>query len=220
MGIDIHGLQRPKLRGRLHLSRPRSRRSSGSSLLLQVADSGLAHAAAWVYGSAAVLLYLSSGVYHVFTQSPRAMRVMQRVDHSMIYVLIAGTFTPFGLLVLDGGWRWASLAVMWSGALLGVVLTITAFERYRKLVAALYIVLGWAGLMLLPPLIDRPVLLAWWCSAAASTPWARCCSRSAGPSSRPAGSATTRSGTSSSSPPAPCSTSRTSSWSAGREQRV
>jgi hemolysin III len=113
-----------------------------------------------VYGSAAVLLYLASGSYHVFTHSPRAMRVMQRVDHSMIYVLIAGTFTPFGLLVLEGGWRWAGLAVMWSGALLGVVLTITAYDRYKKLVAALYIVLGWAGLMLLPPLADRPVLFA------------------------------------------------------------
>ena len=159
MGIDIHGLPRPKLRGRLHLAAALAS-VLGLVLLLRVADGSLAHASAWVYGSAAVLLYLSSGVYHVFTQSPRAMRVMQRVDHSMIYVLIAGTFTPFGLLVLDGGWRWTSLAVMWSGALLGVVLTITAFERYRKLVAALYIVLGWAGLMLLPPLIDRPVLLA------------------------------------------------------------
>ena len=159
MGIDIHGLPRPRLRGRLHLVAALAS-VLGLVVLLRVADTGLAHAAAWVYGIAAVLLYLSSGVYHVFTQSPRAMQVMQRVDHSMIYVLIAGTFTPFGLLVLDGGWRWTSLIVMWSGALLGVVLTITAFHRYRKLVAALYIVLGWAGLLLLPPLVDRPALLA------------------------------------------------------------
>ena len=159
MGIDIHGLPRPRLRGRLHLAAALAS-VLGLVGLLRVADSGLAHAAAWVYGIAAVLLYLSSGVYHVFTESPRAMQVMQRVDHSMIYVLIAGTFTPFGLLVLDGGWRWTSLVVMWSGALLGVVLTITAFDRYQKLVAALYIVLGWAGLMLLPPLVDRPALLA------------------------------------------------------------
>ena len=177
MGIDIHGLPRPKLRGRLHLAAALAS-VLGLVLLLRVADSGLAHASAWVYGSAAVLLYLSSGVYHVFTQSPRAMRVMQRVDHSMIYVLIAGTFTPFGLLVLDGGWRWTSLAVMWSGALLGVVLTITAFERYRKLVAALYIVLGWAGLMVLPPLIDRPVLLVLVVLGGGLYTWARCCSRS------------------------------------------
>ena len=159
MGIDIHGLPRPRLRGRLHLAAALAS-VLGLVVLVRVADTGLAHAAAWVYGIAAVLLYLSSGVYHVFTESPRAMQVMQRVDHSMIYVLIAGTFTPFGLLVLDGGWRWTSLVVMWSGALLGVVLTITAFHRYRKLVAALYIVLGWAGLMLLPPLVDRPALLA------------------------------------------------------------
>jgi hemolysin III len=159
VGFDIHGLERPKLRGRLHLVAAAAS-VVGLVFLLQVADTGLAHAASWVYGIAAVLLYLSSGVYHVFTNSTRAKVVMQRVDHSMIYVLIAGTFTPFGLLLLHGGWRWACLAVMWSGALLGVVLTITAFERYRKLVAALYIVLGWAGLMALPPLVDRPGLLA------------------------------------------------------------
>jgi hemolysin III len=75
-------------------------------------------------------------------------------------VLIAGTFTPLALLVLDDPWRWISLATMWAGAVLGVVLTVTAYERFRKLVAALYIVLGWTGLIILPPLVDRPRVFA------------------------------------------------------------
>ena len=64
-----------------------------------------------------------------------------------------------------------------------MVLTITAFDRYQKLVAALYIVLGWAGLMLLPPLVDRPPCSSWWWWRAASTRWGRCSSRSTGRSS-------------------------------------
>jgi hemolysin III len=159
VGIDILGLERPRLRGRLHLAAAVAS-VIGLVVLLRVADSGLAHAAAWVYGSAAVLLYLSSGVYHVFVKSPKALRVMQRVDHSMIYVLIAGTFTPLGLLVLNGWWRWASLAVMWTGALFGAALTVTAYQRYQKFASALYIVLGWAGLIVLPPLLDRPRVFA------------------------------------------------------------
>jgi hemolysin III len=155
VGIDIQGLERPRLRGRLHLIAAVAS-VLGLVVLLRVAHSGLAHAAAWVYGSAAVLLYVSSGVYHVFARSPRALRVMQRIDRSMIYVLIAGTFTPFGLLLMDGWWRWASLATMWGGALLGVTLTVAA--RVPKFTSALYIVLGWVGLIMLPSLVDRPNL--------------------------------------------------------------
>jgi hemolysin III len=159
VGLDILGLERPRLRGRLHLFASIVS-VLGLVVLLRVADSRLAHVAAWIYGSAGVLLYLSSGVYHVFVRSPRALRVMQRIDRSMIYVLIAATFTPFGLLVLDDPWRWVSLATMWAGALLGVVLTVAAYERYRKVVGALYLVLGWTGLIMLPPLADRPTVFA------------------------------------------------------------
>jgi hemolysin III len=159
VGFDILGLERPRLRGRLHLLAAVAS-VVGLVVLLRVADSGLADAGALIYGSAAFLLYLSSAVYHVFASSPRALRVMQRIDHSMIYVLIAGTFTPFGLIVLDDPWRWVSLATMWAGAALGVVLTLAAYERYRKLAAALYIILGWTGLIMLPSLVDRPSVFA------------------------------------------------------------
>lgn len=158
MGIDIHGFERPRLRGRLHLGAAMVS-VVGLVVLVAVAESPVAHAAAWVYGLAAVLLYLSSGVYHVFMRSPKGLRVMQRVDHSMIYILIAGTFTPFGLLLLEGGWRWITLATMWGGALLGALLTVVAWDRYRRLASALYLVLGWAGLVMLPSLLGRPGLL-------------------------------------------------------------
>ena len=111
-----------------------------------------------MYGLTAVALYTTSATYHVFAGSPRARSVMQRLDHAMIYVLIAGTYTPIVVLAVPNPWRWPSLALMWSGAIAGVVLGLQ-HPRFRRSGSALYIVLGWAGLMALPGLIDRPGLL-------------------------------------------------------------
>ena len=115
---------------------------------------------AWVYGIASILLYLTSSSYHVFARSVRARRIMQRADHSMIFVLIAGSFTPSAVLMLPDPLRWWSLGVMWGGAAVGVTLKLVAMERFPKLGAALYIVLGWAGLMAFPALAQRPGTLA------------------------------------------------------------
>ena len=116
--------------------------------------------AAWIYGMAGILLYLTSSSYHVFARSPRARRVMQRADHSMIFVLIAGTFTPVCILALGGPWRWLLLAAMWTAAIGGVILKLVAIDRFPRLGNALYIVLGWAALAALPALIHRPWMLA------------------------------------------------------------
>jgi hemolysin III len=146
---------RPYLRGRLHqvallLS------IVGLGWLVSQAPTGRARAVAWIYGVAAVLLYLTSSSYHVFARSPRARRIMQRADHSMIFVLIAGSFTPIAVLAVPSPWRWPALVTMWVGAIAGVVLKITALERYPRLGGALYVVLGWAGLLVLPTLWHRP----------------------------------------------------------------
>ena len=143
------------LRGRLHqaaflLSLP------GLVWLVDNAATPRARAAAWIYGIASALLYLTSSSYHVFAKSPRARRIMQRADHSMIFVLIAGTFTPIAVIAVPGPWRWASLAFMWVGAVAGVLLKVFALERYPRLGGAMYIVLGWAGVVVLPALWSRP----------------------------------------------------------------
>jgi hemolysin III len=115
--------------------------------------------AAWVYGLTMVLLYCASSSYHLYARSPRVRRVMQRVDHSMIYVFIAGTYTPVCLLALDGVWRWALLGIVWVGAITGVVLKVVALDRFPKLGFTLYLVLGWAILVALPTLANRADLL-------------------------------------------------------------
>jgi hemolysin III len=150
---------KPKLRGRMHLV------AAGASIigliyLVQVAPNTRALVAAWVYGIGAVLLYLTSSTYHVFARSPRSRWILQRADHSMIYILIAASFTPTCVLVLGGTWRWVLLAVVWAGALGGVLLKLLAMDRYPKIGNGLYIVLGWSGMFALPALVQRPTLLA------------------------------------------------------------
>lgn len=149
---------RPRLRGHIHL---------GAAVvsvvatvwLLTVAESTIARVAALVYGLSMVLLYGTSGTYHVFSYDTRWQRAMRRADHSMIFVLIAGTFTPVCLLAMGGSLRWVLLGFVWSVAVAGVVLKIAALERFPKTGATLHIGLGWCGVFVVPALIDRPVLL-------------------------------------------------------------
>lgn len=146
---------RPRLRGRIHLVAA-ALSVGGLVWLVESASTTEARVAAWVYGASALLLYATSSTYHVFARAPGLRRVMQRADHSMIYLLIAGSATPALVLLFDGWFRIALLALMWGGAVTGVVIKLVAFEKLRRLGAALYIVLGWAGLLMLPALVHRP----------------------------------------------------------------
>ncbi len=150
---------RPRLRGRVHQA-AFVVSLAGLAWLIHDAHGARATLAAWIYGLAMVLLYLASSSYHVYARSPRTRQVMQRVDHAMIFVLIAGTYTPVCLLALSGAWRWALLAIVWVGAVTGVVLKALALNRFPKLGFTLYLVLGWAAIAALPTLAGRPELLA------------------------------------------------------------
>lgn len=146
---------RPRLRGRLHLGTAIASLPA-LAVLVSSAATTVALFAAWVYGIANVLLYTTSSTYHVFAKAPRTRRIMQSLDHAMIYVLIAGTFTPICLLALKGQLRWVLLAAMWTGTAVGVALALVALERFHKVTFAMYLVLGWGGLVALPGLLDRP----------------------------------------------------------------
>jgi len=157
--FDIELAARPRLRGRLHQVTTFVA-MLGLVVLVENAASTEARIGAWVYGSASIALYAVSSGYHVFARSPRLRAVMQRVDHTMIYVLIAGTFTPIALVTLHGTAQTVALGVMWLGAAVGMVVKLAWFGRFRRLGSALYIVLGWAGLMALPGLWSRWTVLA------------------------------------------------------------
>jgi hemolysin III len=150
---------RPRLRGRLHQA---AAATSVGGLVWLVGDAHtpLATVAACVYGIATILLYVTSSLYHVYAHSTRARVVMKRLDHSMIYVLIAGTYTPVCLLALSGSLRWVLLGLVWAGALAGIALATFALDRFSKLTWGLYLVLGWAAIVAVPEFARRPMLLA------------------------------------------------------------
>jgi hemolysin III len=108
-------------------------------------------AAASVYGATLVLLYAASTLYHAL-HGPRVKAVFQRLDHAAIYLLIAGTYTPFVLVTLRGGWGWSLFGVVWGLALLGVVLKSVFGVRLAVLSTVVYVVMGWLVAIAAAPL--------------------------------------------------------------------
>jgi len=103
-----------------------------------------------VFASTAVLLYLSSTLFHALT-APRAKRVFQILDHSAIYLLIAGTYTPFTLGVLRGPWGWTLFGLVWGFAAVGTATKAIGGVRYNGLSTAVYLAMGWLILIAADP---------------------------------------------------------------------
>ncbi len=100
-----------------------------------------------IFGLSLVALYAASALYHLLPLSPAGVARLRRLDHMTIFVLIAGTYTPFCLLALDGGWRWGLLALIWSLALCGVMLKVRWMDAPRWLSVALYLGMGWIAVI-------------------------------------------------------------------------
>jgi hemolysin III len=106
-----------------------------------------------VFGTTMVLMYTASTLYHSIPL-PRAKRVLRIVDHSLIYFLIAGTYTPFTLVTLHGPWGWSLFGVTWGLALFGVVFKIFATGRFEKLSLAIYLGMGWCAIAAIKPILN------------------------------------------------------------------
>lgn len=104
-----------------------------------------------VFGATMVVLYTSSTLYHAL-RAPRAKRVFRRLDHAGIFLLIAGTYTPFTLVSLRGPWGWSLLGVIWGLAILGMVMQ-SGGRRHPVLSVVLYVAMGWAVLVAVRPLL-------------------------------------------------------------------
>lgn len=111
--------------------------------------------AAAVFATALAVMFGTSAVYHRILWGPAARRWMRRADHAAIYLLIGGTYTPFGLLLLDGAWRISVLAVAWSGCLTAILIKLFWVDAPKWLAAALGIALGWVGVAAMPEALDR-----------------------------------------------------------------
>ncbi len=117
-------------------------------------------AAVAVFGSTLILLYLASTLYHAIPAIPaspllRAKRVLRVIDHSSIYLLIAGTYTPFTLGPLLGPWGWSLFAVVWGCAVAGILWKSLALGRAPIFSVVLYLAMGWSVLVAFRPLVER-----------------------------------------------------------------
>jgi hemolysin III len=105
-----------------------------------------------VFGATLVLLYAASTLYHALP-SDRAKHVFRVLDHSAIFLLIAGTYTPLSLVAVGGSWGWALFGAIWSLAAFGVLLNTVAHGRWRWLSITLYVVMGWLVVVAIKPLV-------------------------------------------------------------------
>jgi len=141
MNMVPAGAIKPQLRGVLHKYAFFVSLPAGVALIL-AASNGRARLAAAIYALALSALLGTSALYHRVTWRPRARRWMRRLDHSMIFVLIAGTYTPVALLALKGALASAILVVLWLGAVGGVVFKLAWIDAPKWLFAIVYVVLG------------------------------------------------------------------------------
>jgi len=107
-----------------------------------------------IFGSMLILLYLSSTLYHAI-QHPVAKNILQRFDHAAIYLLIAGTYTPFVLTNLKGPMGWTLFGIIWGLAIIGVVFKAFAAGRYDRISLVVYIIMGWLIIIGVKPLVQN-----------------------------------------------------------------
>lgn len=125
------------------------------TLLVVFAPSGEARIACAIYAFSVSGLFGTSALYHRITWSPGKRRWMRRLDHAMIFVLIAGTYTPFALLALDGSFSTVVLLGIWGGALGGIILQLLWIDAPRWVSAVAYVSLGWFAIVSTPQLVEK-----------------------------------------------------------------
>lgn len=155
-GLGVVGdaaMARPRLRGRLHqvgfvLAVP------AGALLVASARAGDARIASALFAASLLALLGASATYHVGNWAPAVRARLQRVDHAMIFVLIAGSYTPVTLLALDPAWGIPFLVAAWAGAVGGAILAVWHMDTIRRYAAYIYIGFGWLLVLALPAVLQ------------------------------------------------------------------
>jgi hemolysin III len=150
---------KPRLRGVSHQYAFFVALAAGAALVV-LARGGQARAVVAVYALSLCAMFGCSALYHRIDWPPRPHAWLRRLDHSMIFVLVAGTYTPFAVLVLAPALGWTLLAVVWAGAIGGVVLSLAWIDAPRWLSAVVYVALGWVAVVAMPQLWERAGMLA------------------------------------------------------------
>ncbi|WP_244931828.1 hemolysin III family protein [Nocardioides sp. W7] len=144
---------KPKLRGWLHLIiAPLT--LVGGIVLVALSPTTITRVGSAVFIASALILFTVSAIYHTGTWSPRVWAFLRRFDHSNIFILIAGSYTPFSLMLLEGTQRSVLLTVVWTGAILGVAFRVFWTDAPRWLYTPIYIAMGWAAVFFIPGFLD------------------------------------------------------------------
>lgn len=149
---------KPRLRGWLHLASTPVILVAGI-VLVAMSPTATTRIGSALYAGTALLLFGVSAVYHRGTWSPRTWTILNRLDHSNIFLMIAGSYTPFSLILLEGLDRVLLLSVVWGGAFLGVAFKLFCPSAPRWLSAPIYIALGWAAIFFIPHFFDGALAL-------------------------------------------------------------
>jgi hemolysin III len=142
---------KPRLRGVVHQYAFFAALAAGILLVLD-ASGPRERIAAAIFAGTVAAMFGASALYHVPTWSPRKRAWLCRLDHAMIYALIAGTYTPFGLLVLHGAWQTGVLTFVWAGAAAAILQKLIWVEAPKWLAATIGMALGWVGVIVFPQL--------------------------------------------------------------------
>jgi hemolysin III len=144
---------KPKLRGWMHAgTAPLA--LAAFVVLIVLSPTPATRVGSAIFAASALLLFTTSGVYHRGTWSPKVWAFLRRMDHANIFVLIAGSYTPFALLFLDGAARVVLLSVIWAAALAGMCFRIFWIDAPRWLYVPMYVALGWAAVFFIPQFVD------------------------------------------------------------------
>lgn len=126
---------------------------AGLIFLVWQAEGALATIAYATYGASLVFVFAASTLYHALPVSERARRVLRRVDHSAVFLVIAGTYTPVCLLALPAGWGWSLFGVVWSLTAVGIVTKNLLPQMPRWGTVAIYLAMGWTAVVALKPML-------------------------------------------------------------------
>jgi hemolysin III len=149
MAGDIADVIKPRLRGWVHAgTAPLA--LIGAVVLVVLSPTTAARASTAVFGLSAIMLFGTSAVYHRGSWSPRVGAVLRRLDHTNIFLIIAGTYTPLAVLLLDWPTKRSLLLVVWTGALLGTLARVFWLSAPRWLYVPIYLALGWVAVWFIP----------------------------------------------------------------------
>lgn len=154
MTSSAETIDRPVWRGWLHAVAFLASIPAGVALIA-LADGAAQRTAASIYAATLSIMFGTSAAYHVLAKSEVARRRMQRADHSMIFLLIAGTYVPMAIVVMPRAWGIPLLAVVGGLALVGIAMKLGGFERTQRVSYVLYPLMGWAAIAAMPVLVDH-----------------------------------------------------------------